>query len=227
MSGWSRPIDGLALAQAVDLVGVGLLDAQHDVGLRDTARRCATTLAPAAFVSAVGEWRRLAGAALDEHLGAGGGQRLRQRLGHERDAPLVGRALLHDTNLHDGKPLGTGLGDERRIAELLRNCCRLGAPTSGRRVRTCPRSCRRPRSRSGNGGRHDQGAEQRWPGSVSKPRRSMTGAAPTLPMASAPAKAAEKSANALPRSASVLRRVRASSSGWTMKPRRRRSGRRR
>ena len=58
-----------------------------------------TMRAPGVDVRAVRERGAVTGARLDEHLVAGARQ-LRDGLGHDGDAPLSGRDLLDDGNLH-------------------------------------------------------------------------------------------------------------------------------
>ena len=77
--------------EPADLLGRGLLDAQDDVGLGVHGRLGHDPRAGRAEVR-VGDGGADPGAGLDEDLVTGSGQ-LADGLGHEGDAPLVGRAL--------------------------------------------------------------------------------------------------------------------------------------
>ncbi len=63
-----------------------------------------TTVAPASAYAESGNAEPCAGTRLDEHVHARTDQ-LADDFGHECDAPLVGRSLLRDGDLHPGTPI--------------------------------------------------------------------------------------------------------------------------
>ena len=93
-----EPDHGLAAAQPGDLVGRWLGDAEDDIGARIQRIRGDDGRA-GLRVGAVGDRRAGAGAGLDEDL-APGRLQLAECFGYQGDAPLSGRGLLGDTDLH-------------------------------------------------------------------------------------------------------------------------------
>jgi len=92
------PDNHLAGAKGFDICVGRLLDARDhiSVAIKIVAR---DDTGAGVHVQAIRNRRAIAGAVLDENLRAGRDQRF-ERIGHKRDAPLVGRTLFCHTYLH-------------------------------------------------------------------------------------------------------------------------------
>ncbi len=106
-----QPDDNLALAQRVDVRVVGLLDADDRVGL------AVHLVARSQLGAGIGKrlirnGRAVASTALDQDFRPCG-EKWFQRIRHERDAPLIGRALFYETDFHE-RPLGKCWGSGRK-----------------------------------------------------------------------------------------------------------------